>query len=373
MIKYKKYVAKTLFGLEDVLKKELIELGASNVEALKRGVSFEGDKELLYKTNLWSRLALRVLVPLASGEAKTEEELYDGIYEMEWEELLNKSTTFSVDCVLYSQYFAHSKYCAHKVTTAILDRIRDKNRDKPSVDDDTPDYRINIQIADEIVTISVDSSDRPLHMRGYREESDEAPINEVLAAGLVALTNWKGETPLIDPMTGSGTIMIEAAMKVKNVAPGLGRSYFGFENWKDFDEKLWDKLCDDAKKAVVEFNGSIIGRDKNMRNVRMAERNAIAAKVGDIVKFERQDFFKSKPKDDITLLFNPPYDERIQLEDDAFYDKISTTLKRNFKASKAWIISSYQEGLDDIEIAPSSSQKLFNGSLECNYCRFDIN
>ena len=372
MIKYEKYVAKTLFGLESVLKEELIELGATNVKELKRAVSFEGDKELLYKVNLWLRTALRVLVPFASGVAKDEEELYQGIKEIEWEEIIANNKTFSVDCILYSKFFTHSKFCALKVKDAIVDRIMEKTGDRPNVDRDTPDYRINIQIIDDKVNISFDSSDRSLHMRGYREESNEAPINEVLAAGLVALSGWKGETALLDPMSGSGTILIEAAMKAKNVAPGLSRSFFGFENWSDFDEVLWEKLVDQAKNAQNDFAGSIIGRDKNMRNVRLAERNAKNANVDGCIKFERQDFFKSKSAENVTLIFNPPYDERIKLEDDAFYDKISDTLKANFKEAKAWIISSYMEGLDDIEIKPTKVLKLYNATLECNYNCYEL-
>lgn len=373
MIKYhKQHIAKTLFGLEDVLAAELEELGASNIKKMKRAVSFEGDKELIYKVNLWSRTALRVLVPVWGDFAKTESELYQLVYNIKWEEIIANDKTFAVDCVLFSKFFNHSKFCALKTKDAIVDRLRNITGDRPSVDTDTPDYRINVQIAEDRINISLDSSDRPLHMRGYREESNEAPINEVLAAGLIALSGWDGSTPLIDPMTGSGTIIIEAAMKAKNIAPGLTRSYFGFENWKDFDEDLWEKLRAEARNKIIDFDGVILGKDKNMRNVRLAERNAKTAKVADIIKFERQDFFKSKGEEPSTLIFNPPYDERIKLDDDAFYDKISDTLKDNYKGSKAWIISSYLEGLEDIEIEPSTSVKLFNGSLECNYNCYEI-
>ena len=372
MIKYEKYLAKTLFGLEDVLHQELIELGATNVKTFKRAVVFEGDKELLYKANLWLRTALRIIVPYKSGKATNEKELYRFVNNIDWENLIGTDKTFSVDCVLFSRFFNHSKFCALKTKDAIVDRIRDKKDNRPDVDTDTPDYRINIQIVEDVINIGFDSSDRSLHMRGYREESNEAPINEVLAAGLVALSGWDGKQDLIDPMSGSGTILIEAARKAKNIAPGLSRSYFGFENWSDFDEPLWDKVVDQAKKEQVPFNGKIIGRDKNMRNVRLAERNAINAKVGEAIKFERQDFFKSKKIEDAFLLFNPPYDERIQLEDDAFYDKINDTLLNCYPDSKAWIISSYLEGLSDIEIKPSLTHKLYSGSLECNFNRYDI-
>ena len=255
-------VAKTFHGLEEVLAKELIELGASDIEIGNRMVAFSGDKAMMYKANFCLRTAIRILKPIKHFKANNADEVYDNIKSINWENYLDNSKSFSVDAVVFSNEFRHSKFVAYKVKDAIVDHFRDKTGERPSVSITNPDVLLNIHIAEDRCTLSLDSSGESLHRRGYRQEAVEAPLNEVLAAGMILMTGWKGECDLIDPMCGSGTIPIEAALIARNIAPGVFRKEFAFEKWVDFDQDLFDSIYNDDSKER-EFTHKIYGYDNN--------------------------------------------------------------------------------------------------------------
>ena len=238
-------IAKTFMGLEPVLAKELTQLGANDVEIGRRMVSFKGDKELLYRANFQLHTAIRILKPIKHFKALSADDVYEGVKDIDWSEYIGKDKTFAVDAVVFSEEFRHSKFVAYKVKDAIVDQFREKTGQRPNISVANPDIRLNIHIAEDKCTLSLDSSGESLHRRGYRQESVEAPLNEVLAAGMILMTGWQGDTDFIDPMCGSGTILIEAALIAHNMAPGIFRKEFAFEKWADFDADLFDKIYND--------------------------------------------------------------------------------------------------------------------------------
>lgn len=366
-------IAKTFQGLEEVLATELKNLGAHNVAIGRRMVSFTGNKEMMYRANFCLRTAIRILKPIKHFKAKDADEVYEAVKSVEWDRYIDLQTTFSVDSVVYSQEFRHSKFVAYKVKDAIVDYFREKTGQRPNIRVTNPDLKLNIHISEDLCTLSLDSSGESLHHRGYRVATVEAPINEVLAAGLIMLTGWKGECDLIDPMCGSGTIPIEAALIARNIAPGIFRREFAFERWKDFDRTLLDNIYNNDSQERP-FEHKIYGYDLNASAVAAAEANAKSAHVTDAVTLQQQNFQKfTQPAEKSIIIMNPPYGERIASPDLlGLYRTIGERLKHQFTGGEAWIISYREECFDQIGLKPSIKIPLFNGSLDCQFHKYQI-
>lgn len=366
--------ATTFHGLEDVLVNELMKLGARDIVPFKRGVSFTGDKGFMYKANLCLRTALKVLVPIYSFTANNEHELYEKMKEYEWEELLNTDDTLAINATVNSDEFNHSLYVSQKTKDAICDRFVDKFDVRPNVDLDRPTLRIYVHIFRNQVNVSLDSSGDSLFKRGYRVDIDTAPMKEVLAAGMVLLSNWQPHLPLIDGMCGSGTLGIEAALYANNIPPGVFREEFGFMKWHDFDKELWDKIYESSINRIKDDMPNIISSDIDVVPLEMAKRNGAVAKVDDVIQYEHISFFDLMPtKPHGTILLNPPYDERIKMEDtNAFYKQIGDKLKKDFGGWTCWIISSNMEAIKSIGLHPSKKMTLFNASLECKLLKYEM-
>lgn len=368
-----KLIAKTFMGLEPVLAQELIQLGANNVETGRRMVSFTGDKEMMYRANFQLHTAIRILKPIHTFKARSAEEVYDEIQKIEWSNYLDNKKTFSVDSVVYSEEFRNSRFVTYKVKDAIVDWFREKTGTRPNISVSNPDIRLNIHIAEDDATLSLDSSGESLHRRGYRQESVEAPLNEVLAAGMILMTGWKGDTDFIDPMCGSGTIAIEAALIARNISPGVFRKEFAFEKWADFDQELFDTIYNDDSKEK-EFTHHIYGYDIDMKAVNTARINVKAAGLSKEVTIEQADFkdFQT-PTEKSIMVTNPPYGERISTPNLlATYKMLGERLKHTFAGNDAWILSYREECFEQIGLKPSIKIPVFNGSLECEFRKYAL-
>lgn len=368
-----KIIAKTFQGLEEVLAKEIIALGANDVEIGNRMVSFSGDKEMLYKANFCLRTAVRVLKPIRHFKADDADEVYEVVKKMNWEEYMDCTNTFLVDAVVFSERFRHSKFAAYRVKDGIADYFREKTGERPNVSISNPDIRVNIHIAEDDVTISLDSSGESLHQRGYRTGTVAAPLNEVLAAGMIMLAGWDGECDLIDPMCGSGTILVEAALIAMNIYPGVFRKEFAFEKWKDFDEDLFDRIYNDDSQER-DFDHKIYGYDINRQAVAIALDNVRSAGVGKVVEVMQRDFYEfEQPVEKAVMITNPPYGERITTDDLlGLYETIGERLKHAFVGNDAWVLSYRDECFAKIGMRPSTRYALFNGALECEYRKYQI-
>ncbi|AVR46744.1 RNA methyltransferase [Christiangramia fulva] len=367
-----KMTAKTMYGLEAVLAKELLELGAMNIEQGTRMVSFEGDKGFMYKTNLCLRTAIKILKPLKGFRVNSEKELYDQIYAMPWEEWMDVNDTLAIESTVHSEIFTHSKYVALKTKDAIVDRFRDKFGKRPDVDLDFPVLRVNIHIEKNFCHVSLDSSGESLHKRGYRSATNIAPINEVLAAGMLLLSGWQGQCHFLDPMCGSGTIPIEAAMIACNIPPNLHRKEFGFEKWKDWDEALFEKIEESVLNKIRDFHFKIKGYDKAPSAVMKAKENVKNAHLSDFVEIEQKNFFESEKENEgyLHMLFNPPYGERLEIDVEKIYGQIGDTLKQNYPGTHAWFISTNFEAIKSVGLRASRKIKLFNGPLEARLLKY---
>lgn len=369
-----KMVAKTMAGLENVLAEELTAMGAQNVEVLYRAVSFEGDKALMYRANYCCRTALRILKPIMSFVARNELALYNNIFKIKWHEIFGLNETFAIDAVTSGNYFTHSQYAALKVKDAIADEFREHFGARPSVDVDNPDLRINVHIENEKVTLSFDSSGESLHKRGYRKSVDKAPMNEVLAAGLIKLTGWKCDSNFVDCMCGSGTIPIEAAMLALGIPAGFFRKKWGFMTWHDFDPELWQNVMREAGAEMEEFDYEILASDHSAKAVEIAKANIETAHLQYDIKLRKQDMFKMVPPEGGgIMIINPPYGERLEEKDLInLYKGIGDALKKNFKGFEAWIISSNKDALKLIGLKPSKKIDVYNGPLECKFEKFEV-
>lgn len=372
-------VAKTFQGLEDVLAEELRDLGAADVEPGRRMVSFTGTIETLYRANMCCRTALRILKPICKFTASNPDELYDRVKEYDWETILSLDKTFSIDSVVYSDEFSHSRYVTYRVKDAIVDWFRDKyGPDKrPGVRLQDADILINVHISGERVTLSIDSSGESLHKRGWRTAQTEAPINEVLAAGIILKSGWRGgDLPFVDPMCGSGTFLVEAALIATGTYPGVYRRDFAFEHWDDFDEELFDQIYNDDS-SEHPYEGRIFGYDISPKAVNIAKANLKSAGMSQYVEVAVRPLsqWEEAPMEGIpgVLVTNPPYGERISVENmDAFYSLIGNKLKNVFKGYHAWIIGYRREYFDKIGLAPSLREPIFNGNLECELREYII-
>ena len=375
-------IAKTFMGLEPVLAKELTQLGANNVQIGRRMVSFTGDKEMMYRANFSLHTAIKVLKPIYRFKAQSADDVYEEIKKIDWSQYLDNEHTFAVDSVVFSEEFRHSKFVSYKVKDAIVDQFREKTGSRPNISVANPDLRLHIHIADVApgkseCTLCLDSSGESLHRRGYRQESVEAPLNEVLAAGMILMTGWQGETDFIDPMCGSGTLLVallvEAALIARNMAPGLFRKEYAFEKWPDFDAELFDHIYNDDSKER-EFTHHIYGYDIDMKAVNTARLNVKAAGLTADITVEQQDFKDfTQPKDKSIMVCNPPYGERISTPDLlGTYRMIGERLKHQFLNNDAWILSYREECFEQIGLKPSIKIPVYNGSLECEFRKYQI-
>ncbi|MBQ8501807.1 MAG: RNA methyltransferase [Bacteroides sp.] len=366
-------IAKTFQGLEEVLAQELTTLGANDIEMGRRMVSFTGDKEMLYRANFCLRTAIRILKPIKQFEAGSADEVYEAVKAVAWEEYLDTEKTFAVDAVVFSEEFRHSKFVSYKVKDAIADYFTEKEGKRPSVRLNKPDVLLNIHIAETSCTLSLDSSGESLHRRGYRQEAVEAPLNEVLAAGMILMTGWHGECDLIDPMCGSGTIPIEAALIARNIAPGVFRQEYAFEKWKDFDQELFDAIYNDDSQER-EFAHKIYGYDNNPKAHEIATNNVKAAGVKNEVVLKLQAFQQfEQPEEKSIIITNPPYGERISSDDLlGLYKMIGERFKHAFCGNEAWVLSYRDECFDQIGLKATKKVPLYNGALECQFRQYEI-
>ncbi len=369
-----KYLAKTHYGLEEVLAAELKELGAADVTILNRAVGFEGSKSLLYTVNHRSRLALSVLLPVSSFNIAGQKDLYNGAVAVEWDRFLNPEKTYAVTAVVNSPHFTHSGYVALVVKDAVADFFRRLTLARPSVDAKKPDILINVHISNNRVTISLDSTVVPLYKRGYRRGLSEAPLSEVLAAGMIALSGWKAEKPLVDGMCGSGTILAEAGLIACNIAPGKFRKNFGFMTWKDYDAALYRSVRFEAEKKERRSPVRIYGGDISPEACRTAVVNIKEAGLQDTVEISERDFFSSPPPaEEGTLIINPPYGQRISTPDmTEFYGNIGRVLKHHYEGYRAWILSGDQESLKQVALKPFKKFNLLNGDIECRFQGYEL-
>jgi len=369
-----KMIAKTFFGFEEILAKELQQLGAQNVEMGTRMVSFVGDKGFMYKANLALRTALKILKPIYHFRAFNEASLYKGIQGIDWSQYLNAHQTFVVDVTLHSEHFNHSQFVALKTKDAIVDQFRDKFGKRPSIDKDFPDLRINIHIDRDQCSVSLDSSGDSLHHRGYKTATNIAPINEVLAAGMLLLSGWDGQGDFIDPMCGSGTILAEAAMIACNIPANINRKEFAFERWSDWDNDLFDQIMNSLMKKVKEFHYTITGYDKAPSAVMKAKDNIRNANLDEYVKISERNFFdtEKETRGPLHMVFNPPYGERLDIEMERFYREIGDTLKQSYPGTNAWFITANLEALKFVGLKPSRKIKLFNGKLEARLVKYEM-
>ncbi|MEC7863705.1 MAG: class I SAM-dependent RNA methyltransferase [Bacteroidota bacterium] len=365
-------LAKTMFGLEEILAEELRKLGAQNVKTMNRAVSFKGDKGFMYKANLNLRTALRILKPIAHFQAHNEKELYRKLCEIDWPAIFDLDTTFATHATTHSEIFTHSKYASLVMKDAIADTFRKKFNKRPNVDPEMPDVSLNLHIAKHTCTVSLDSSGDSLHKRGYKSDAVTAPINEVLAAGLILLSDWNRISNFHDPMCGSGTLIIEAALIAYNIPANIFRQRFGFEGWKDFDKELWEKIKDVSLDKERNYYGKITGSDNFQKAVRISRTNIDNALMHGNIKVTNSNFFETEINPGTFVIFNPPYGERIDLGINDFYEKVGTTLKHNYQGSTIWLISSDIENMKFIGLKPSKKIKVMNGQLECSFRKFEI-
>ena len=369
-----KLIAKTLYGLEKVLSEELIKLGAEHVQAVNRAVVFEGDQYLLYKANYCLRTAMSVLVQIAEFRIRSSDDLYKNCLRVNWKEYLDPEHTFSVVPVVNSPIFRHTGYAGLLLKDAIADWFRKKEGKRPSVDTSDPDIVFNLHISNDLVTVSLDSSVVPLYKRGYRKEQGSAPINEILAAGIILLSGWKAETSFLDPMCGSGTIPIEAALIASDIPAGRFRQFYGFQRWRDYNEELLLQVRKESESKAHIPATTISGSDISENAVSMTRKNVESAGLSDIITISKNDFCDLKASgNEGVIIMNPPYGQRIKSADnDKLYGMIGSTLKHSFPGYQAWLITSDKDSLKQVGLKPAKKTALFNGSIECLLVKYEL-
>lgn len=370
-----KMVATTIFGLEEILAEELRNLGAQDVEVGVRNVSFSGDKGFMYKANISLRTAIRILKPIKRFKVRDEDDMYKKIQTINWEREMDVDSTFAIGAVVNSKNFTtNSHYISLKSKDAIADYFRHKYHKRPNVDVKYPDLKIHVHIINDLCTVSLDSSGDSLHKRGYRSATNIAPINEVLAAGLVLLSGYTGDCNFIDPMCGSGTILIEAAMIANNIPANINRKEFGFEKWKDYDEDLFFTIQDSLLKKIRSSHFKIMGFDKAPSAVRKAKDNIENANLAEFIGVHHVNFFNSQKEvfGATTILFNPPYGERLDVDMQEFYKNIGDTLKSGYPDSTVWFITSNIDAIKHVGLKTSRRIPMKNGDLDCIYVRYDM-
>ncbi len=364
---------KTYFGLEEILAAEIQKLGGRKVEVKNRAVTCEGDLGFLYKINYAARTAVKILVPVLEFKAFNEQKFYDKLFRFPWDEFLDAEQTFAIDATVYSEKFHHSQFMTLKMKDAIVDYFQEKFGKRLNIDTKDPDIKFHLHIDRELVTISLDSSGDPLFKRGYRKEQGDAPINEVLASGMLQMAGWDGKGNFLDPMCGSGTILIEAGMIAMDLPAQIFRKKFAFQNWKNYDKNLFAKIKEFRINRVKEFDGKIVGYDIDAKMLSIARQNIESAEMEDLIEVRKQNFFESKKElFPLLMVFNPPYDERISIRFEDFYKKIGDTFKNNYPNTLAWLITADLEAVKKIGLRPSRKIKLFNGKLETRFLQYEM-
>ena len=368
-------LAKTFKGLEEILANELVELGANNIQIQRRAVAFTGDKRMLYTANFCLRTASRILVPIATFKAKKADDIYEQTKQLDWSTYMTANTTFQIDATVYSDFFRHSQFITYRVKDAIVDWWMEHEGVRPNVRLTDPDLYINLHIAGDIVTLSLDSSGESLHKRGYRVANTQAPINEALAAGMLLSAGWKGQSDFYDPMCGSGTLLIEAALIARNIAPGIYRKGFAFEKWENFDADLFEDIYSDDSRER-DFKHKIYGSDAGFYAVQAATKNIQSANLQRDITVKQVRIQELRLADcdtnEALVMMNPPYGERLSQDKDVLrlYQDIGTTLKHQFSGATAWIISSNEEALKCIGLKPAKRIHLMNGDLDCLFNKY---
>ena len=370
-----KMIAKTFYGFEEILSEELFKLGAQKIIKGNRNVSFYGDKGFMYKSNISLRTALKIIKPIKEFKFKDIDEYYKKIYEIKWEDYLDFNSSFLINSVVFnSKIFNNSKFTSLKAKDAIVDRFRNKFKNRPSINSFNPELKIEIHVNRNFCTISLDSSGESLHKRGYKKYNSAAPLNEVLAAGIILMSAWDKKSDLLDPMCGTGTFLIEAAMIARNIAPNLNRLAFAFEKWKDWDNELFETIEESVKSKEIEFEHKLYGFDISSAMIKKAEKNIEISDLGVDIEIVKKDFLTSikTDNDKLHVLINPPYDKRISADVNQLYKKIGDTLKNNYLYSDVWIITANLEAIKSIGLKSSKKIKLFNANLESRLLNYKI-
>ena len=370
-----KMIAKTFYGFEEILSEELLKLGAQKIIKGNRNVSFYGDKGFMYKSNISLRTALKIIKPIKEFKFKDIDEYYKKIYEIKWEDYLDFNSSFLINSVVFnSKIFNNSKFTSLKAKDAIVDRFRNKFKNRPSINSFNPELKIEIHVNRNFCTISLDSSGESLHKRGYKKYNSAAPLNEVLAAGIILMSAWDKKSDLLDPMCGTGTFLIEAAMIARNIAPNLNRLAFAFEKWKDWDNELFETIEESVKSKEIEFEHKLYGFDISGAMIKKAEKNIEISDLGVDIEIVKKDFLTSIKTDNekLHVLINPPYDKRISADVNQLYKKIGDTLKNNYLYSDVWIITANLEAIKSIGLKSSKKIKLFNANLESRLLNYKI-
>ena len=370
-----KMIAKTFYGFEEILSEELLKLGAQKIIKGNRNVSFYGDKGFMYKSNISLRTALKIIKPIKEFKFKDIDEYYKKIYEIKWEDYLDFNSSFLINSVVFnSKIFNNSKFTSLKAKDAIVDRFRNKFKNRPSINSFNPELKIEIHVNRNFCTISLDSSGESLHKRGYKKYNSAAPLNEVLAAGIILMSAWDKKSDLLDPMCGTGTFLIEAAMIARNIAPNLNRLAFAFEKWKDWDNELFETIEESVKSKEIEFEHKLYGFDISGAMIKKAEKNIEISDLGVDIEIVKKDFLTSikTDNDKLHVLINPPYDKRISADVNQLYKKIGDTLKNNYLYSDVWIITANLEAIKSIGLKSSKKIKLFNANLESRLLNYKI-
>lgn len=364
---------KTFFGLEQVLAEEVKKLGGREVEVKNRAVTCVGDLGFLYKINYSLRTAVKILVPIFEFKAYSEQKFYERLLRFPWDQFIGINQSFAIDATVNSERFTHSRFMTLKMKDAIVDFFQAKYRKRPNVNPKSPDIKLHLNINREQVSISLDSSGEPLFKRGYRVEQGAAPINEVLAAGMLYLAGWDGKGNFLDPMCGSGTLLIEAAMMATELPAQIFRRHFGFQNWKNYDEALFLKIKEFRINRIKPFDGKILGYDRDKKALSMARANIAATELEEVIEVQHKDFFDTeKSLYPLLMVFNPPYNERLTISDDDFYTKIGNTFKQRYPNTLAWLITADLEAAKKIGLRPSRKIKLFNGKLETRFLQYEM-
>jgi putative N6-adenine-specific DNA methylase len=368
-------IAKTIYGSEDLLAKELTDLGALDVKPLNRSVEFHGDTRLMYEANLWCRTATRILMPILSSKVSDENELYRTVSQIDWGKYIRLDQTFAIDAVIVDSQFTNSLYVAQKTKDAIADQFRSRTGQRPSVDVKNPDIRINVYIYRNECTVAIDSSGDPLFKRGYRRKTGDAPLNEVLAAGIVLRSEWDKNSSFVDAMCGSGTIVIEAALLARNIPPGLTRKRFGFMNWWNYDSDLFESIYEKARQAIIpKLNFQIVGSDIDQRLIREASENANQAGVDKDIVFKRSDIVDLfPPPPPGVAIINPPYGDRLSVDDiQSSYRAIGDAFKKNFTNYDAFVFTGNAAAAKQIGLRTSRRIPMYNGPIECRLMKFEM-
>ncbi len=369
-----KMLARTQYGLEEVLEKELQQLGAMDIKKGNRSVQFVGDLGFLYKANLSLSTAINILKPVKQFKIETVDDLYHQVYDFAWEKIIGEDQSIVIHSSVFSDLFNNTQFAVFRTKDAIVDRMRNKTGNRPDVDTKTADIHVHIHIDRNFCSLSLDSSGDPLFKRGYKTDTNIAPINEVLAAGLLKLSGWDGKSNFIDPMCGSGTLLIEAAMMACNIPPNINRKHFAFMNWKDWDADLFATIMDSVVKKIRDFHYKIVGYDKAPSAVMKAIENVANANLDEFIDIEIKNFFNTEKevKGPLHMVFNPPYGERLSIDIPKFYGQVGDTLKQNYPNTQAWMIVGNLEAIKNVGLKPSRKIKLFNGPIEARLVKYDI-